>query len=46
MNSDPLGNVFPTKTTEVSTASFEWLYTVFKGADKVVALAEIGVDSE
>lgn len=45
-NSDALGNVFPTETTESSTASFEWIYTVLKGGQSVVMLAEIGVDGE
>lgn len=46
LNADALGNVYESKTTEASTASFEWLYTVFKGGQNVVMLAEVGVDGE
>ena len=41
-----MGNTFETSTTEASTGSFEWIYTVFKGGQNVVALAELGVDGE
>lgn len=41
-----MGNVYEQVATETSTGSFEWLYTVLKGAEDVVTLAEIGVDGE
>lgn len=43
---DSFGNIFEDESSEVSTASFEWLYTVLKGGESVVALAELGVDGE
>ena len=46
LNSDAFGNTYTTATTEQSTGSFEWIYTVLKGGQSVVALAELGVDGE
>lgn len=41
-----MGNIYETKANESTTGSFEWIYTVLKGGQNVVALGELGVDGE